>query len=53
MPQALACSKGLVEGLAHLVIILPQAFSQKNGRVEPYHVFLIGRIMMLDELLMD
>jgi hypothetical protein len=34
------------------VIVLPQAFSLENGEVKLYHVFLIGRIMVLDELLM-
>jgi hypothetical protein len=37
-PRALARSRGLAEGSARLVIILPQAFSLKNGGVEPYHV---------------
>jgi hypothetical protein len=44
-------SRGLIEVLAHLVIVLPQAFSQENGGVEPCHVFLVGRIMVLVELL--
>jgi hypothetical protein len=48
--QAPARSRGSVEGSTCLVIILPQAFSQKNEGVEPCHVFLVGRIMVLGEL---
>jgi hypothetical protein len=50
-PRVPVCSGGPVEGLAHLVIVLPQAFSQKNRGVEPCHVFLVGRIMVLGKLL--
>jgi hypothetical protein len=41
-----------VKWLDHLVVILLQAFSQENRGVEPCHVFLVRRIMVLDELLM-
>jgi hypothetical protein len=50
-PRAPAHSGGPSEGLAHLVIILPHVFSQKNEGVEPCHVFLVGQIMVLGELL--
>ena len=42
---------GLIEGSPRLAIVLPQAFFRQNGGVEPCHVFLGGRTMVLEELL--
>jgi hypothetical protein len=50
-PPSLHSSRGPVEGSACLVIILPKAFSLENREVKSCHVFLVGRIMVLDELL--
>jgi hypothetical protein len=50
-PRAPAHSRDPVEGSSRLVIVLPQAFSQKNGGVELCHVFLVRGIRVLGELM--